>query len=311
MYGTNAVQRLEEKLDYETWILSFLSEEIEPFPSGDARAEINDDGSKHIAVAAKTSISQARVDKIVQRMYPLVFTASYKALDMQMEWILEEHDSQGIINGVPWRFSDKIDELEGLEKNNNLQLPSIYSQEKSLYDRVFTLFRDLNDHRNTIIHGEDFEVSDDELEITDRSGTTFQFDTEELFAFAKVASITADSLRSGTLDPDIKRKLQTFLDYLVFVHGEPAYRNTPPWSPTLKIKVEAESRDPYRFEVDIEEIWDAFEAFPDAEGFYLKVVGKSGEEKVAEWRIPSDDLPTQGEMTLSTDGRAWSNYRTN
>lgn len=241
----------------------------------------------------------------------MVFTASYKALDMQMEWILEEHDSQGIINGVPWRFSDKIDELEDLEKNNNLQLPSIYSQEKSLYDRVFALFRDLNDHRNTIIHGEDFEVSDDELEITDRSGTTFQFDTEELFAFAKVASITADSLRSGTLDPDIKRELQTFLDCLVFVHGEPAYRNTPPWSPTLEIEVEAESRDPYRFEVDIEEIWDAFEAFPDAEGFYLKVVGKSGEEKVAEWRIPSDDLPTQGEMTLSTDGRAWSNYRTN
>jgi len=34
MYDKKAVQRLEEKLDYETWILSFLSEEIEPFPIG-------------------------------------------------------------------------------------------------------------------------------------------------------------------------------------------------------------------------------------------------------------------------------------
>jgi len=302
MYGTNAVQRLEEKLDYETWILSFLSDEIDPFPSGDARAELNEDGSKHIAVATKTSISQARVNKIVQRMYPLVFTASYKALDMQMEWILEEHDSQGIINGVPWRFSDKIDELEDLEKNNDLRLPSIYNQEKSLYDRLFALFRDLNDHRNTIIHGEDFEVSDDELEITDRSGTTVQFDTEELFAFAKVASITADSLKSGTLDPHIMRELQAFLDYLVFAHGEPTYGYTPPWSPTLEKEVEAEREDPDTFEVDIEEIWEAFKAFPDADGFYLNVVGKRGEKDSVEWRIPSDELPEQGEIGLSTNG---------
>lgn len=308
MYGTNAVQRLEEKLDYETWILSFLSEEIEPFPSGDARAEINEDGSKHIAVAAKTSISQARVDKIVQRMYPLVFTASYKALDMQMEWILEEHDSQGIINGVPWRFSDKIDKLEDLEKNKNLQLPSIYDQEKSIYDRVFALFRDLNDHRNTIIHGEDFEISD-ELEITDRSGTTFQFDTEELFAFAKVASITGDSLKSGSLNPHTKRELQAFLDYLDFAHGEPIYGCTPPWSPTLEKEVEAESEDPYTFEVDIEDIWDAFKAFPDAKGFYLNVVGTSGGEDVAEYRIPSDALPDQGVISLSTDSKSWSEWR--
>lgn len=309
MYGTNAVQRLEEKLDYETWILSFLSEEIEPFPSGDARAEINDDGSKHIAVTTKTSISQARVDKIVQRMYPLVFTASYKALDMQMEWILEEHNSQGIVNDVPWKFSDKIDELDDLERNNNLQLPSIYDQEKSLYDRVFALFQDLNDHRNTIIHGENFEVSDDELEITDRSGTTFQFDTEELFAFAKVASITADSLRSRTLDPYTKRELQAFLDYLVFAHGEPAYGCTPPWSPTLEKEVEAESEDPYIFEVDIEEIWEAFEAFPDADGFYLNVIGTIADEDDAEWRIPSDALPEQGEIVLSMDGGVWSDWR--
>jgi hypothetical protein len=34
MYDKKAVQRLEEKLDYETWILSFLSEEMEPFPIG-------------------------------------------------------------------------------------------------------------------------------------------------------------------------------------------------------------------------------------------------------------------------------------
>jgi hypothetical protein len=311
MYGTNAVQRLEEKLDYETWILSFLSDEIEPFPSGDARAEINEDGSRHIAVTATTSISQARVDKIVQRMYPLVFTASYKALDMQMEWILEEHDSQGIISGVPWRFSEKIDELEDLENDNDLRLPSIYNQEKSLYDRVFALFRDLNGHRNTIIHGEDFEVSDDELEITDRSGTTFQFDTEELFAFAKVASITADSLKSGTLDPYTKRELQAFLDYLVFAHGEPAYGCTPPWSPTLEKGVEAESEDPDTFEVDIEKIWEAFEAFPDADGFYLNVVGNRGVEDAVEWRIPSDELPEQGEIVLSTDGGAWSNWRIN
>lgn len=309
MYNQQAVQRLEEKLDYETWILPFLCEEIEPFPSGDARAEIKDDGSKHIAVSTKTSISQARVDKIVQRLYPLVFTASYKAIDMQMEWILDEHDKQGVINDVPWRFSAKIDELEDLEKNNDLQLPSVYDQDKSLYDRIFALFRDLNDHRNTIIHGEDFEVSDDELEITDRSGTTFQFDTKELFAFAKVASITADSLRSGSMSPHTKREIQAFLDYLDFAHGEPTFGCTPPWSPTLEKEVKAESRDPYIFKVNMDDIWDGFEAFPDADGFFLEVIGIVDQGDAVEWRIPSDTLPQQGEIKLSADGGPWSDWK--
>jgi hypothetical protein len=309
MYDKKAVNRLEEKLNYESWVLSYLYDEVEPFPSGDARAEIKDDGSKHLSVTSTVRMSQGRVNKIIQRLYPVVFTASYKALDMQMEWILEEHRNQGIISRVPWRFSEKIDKFENLHRDGSLKLPSVYSQNKPLYDRVFSLFRDLNDHRNTIIHGEDFKISNEELEITDRDGTTFQFNTKQLFAFAKVAIITADSLISSTLSPHTRRELQAFLDCLVFVHGKSSFDCTPPWSPTLEKKARAEDSDPYIFKIDLNEIWEGFGGFPDADGFFLEAIGVISQNKTAKWRIPSDELPRGGEITLSLDNGNWSGWK--
>lgn len=313
MYDGNSIQRLEEKLDYEPWILNFLFEERDLFPSGDARAKIKGDKFEHIAAGVRSSLSQGRVNKIIQKLYPFIFTASYKALDMQMEWILEEHEVEGIIDSPDTfrSFDDKISDLKSLKETDSLKLPSIYEEDNSIYNRVFSLYDNLKDHRNTIIHGDNFEISKNKLEITDKNGTTYQFYGEKLFSFAEVSSITSELLGSGTIEAKKERELKTYLDYLAFIHEREEYGVTSPWSPIIEKKIEVENRETSKFRVNMEEVWKAFESFPDAEGFYLRIIRTQNQETITEWRIPNDELPEQGEIVLDREGDEWSEWRIN
>ena len=79
--------------------------------------------------------------------------------------------------------------------------------------------------------------------------------------------------------------------------------------PHARKKARGEDSGPYIFKIDLNEIWEGFGGFPDADGFFLKVIGVISQNKTANWRIPSDELSREGEITLSSDNGNWSDWK--
>jgi len=307
MYDSQARQTLKDKLGYELKLLDFLYDEADLGHEDGGTIVLGDNGNR-VEVTISESLSQGRVNQIMERLDALVFVTSYKLLDMQFEWILEEHEKDGIVSGVPNRLSRKIGQWNDLEAHGNLQSPLTYTQHADIRNRVFSLYEDLRDHRNAVIHRDDFEIMNENFQVTNSTGTTYQFSREQLFGLARTGTLSSQALISGTLSAEEERLLKTYLDMVDFVHGEGLYDIAPPWAETVEITVNDE--DGTGWIIDIDRIWNEFESTtPEATGFFLHIIGRHEDEEGAEWRIPSEELDRSGELDLSRDTNDWESYR--
>lgn len=73
MFDQQARTRLRDKLDYEQWVLNKLEEEHNVFPEQLGRTDIEHGNISGTEITVPTvTTSQPRVDKVIQRLYPLV-----------------------------------------------------------------------------------------------------------------------------------------------------------------------------------------------------------------------------------------------
>ena len=85
-----------------------------------------------------------------------MFTASFKLLDMLLEWVLEQ-------NGyVPsHRYAEKIGTLKG-----PVTYPAVIESRPCLRDRLRALFASAEPLRGTIIHSRHFRSEDGTLQVS-------------------------------------------------------------------------------------------------------------------------------------------------
>ena len=306
MFDQQARARLRDKLDYEQWVLNELEEEYDVFPSRLGDTVIGNGGISAQEIAASTTvISQPRVNRVIQRLYPLILVASYKCLDSIIEWILEENT--GTLN-PQWGYKKKDKEVNELFYTGNLQLPPPLRRDTDVFERLLRLYGELRDHRHAVVHRDQFEVTNDVFSVENNSGIRYDFNAIQLFSLAKTGTVSAEVLLDNNMSNDQERALKRYLDNLDFIHGEEPFDIAPPWAGTIEYYIEAEDYDPYRLEIDLDLVRTADESTPSTHGYILKIVGIHEGDTVCEWEIPSEKVPNGDTLELTEHDSGFDKY---
>lgn len=306
MFQQQARTRLRDKLDYEQWALNELESEYGAFPDrlGSMIIE-NERLSVKELTGLTVRVSQSRVEDVIQRLYPLIFAASYKCLDMIVEWILEENTGK---YNQQWGYTDKNEDVNRLFYTGSLHLPPVFSQDPDIFERLLRLYGPLMDHRHAVVHRHDFEVANGEFAVKDKHGTPYSFIDVQLFSFAKAGTVSAEILLDNTMAKDQERELKHYLDNLDFVHKQSRFDIAAPWSPTIEYRAEAVDHNPASWEIDLDLVQQADDT-TSTKGFYLKIVGKVDGRTACTWKIPSEAIPDKKTLELTEQSSDFEEYR--
>ena len=305
MYDPNSQERLKEKVDYEIWLLDFLSKTQETFEGGTDISTItlmNRQAGAQVAVAFTEVLGSGAAMKVINAMSPLTFTASYKILDMIFEWILEENISIGNIKSVPWKFSEKIGLIS--KKYNQLAYPPIFQSNPYIKDYLFALYPNLLKFRNEVVHKHNFSVSDNNLTIdTDVEGKhyTLVLDRGELGAFVRTVVAVANLL-TGVLSfgPWEDRLLKYHLDRIQKLHGLAGFKQTKPLLVNVVLKIPVEKG---LFPADLKFVRQEINRIhPNVDVlFNLKIIGLVDGKPSTSWFFPADFVPKNDVFELRLD----------
>ena len=302
MYDTNSQKRLQEKADYEIWLLDFLSETLKTF-EGDTDIStitlVNRQRGAHVDVHITEVLGAGAAMEVKNAISPLTFAATYKTLDMIFEWILEENVSIGNIKEVPWRFSEKI---EMISKNyNKLVYPPIFRSIPYIRDYLFALYSNLLKFRNEVVHKHSFSVSSTQLKIeteVDVEHYNLVLDRVELGAFVRTV-VAAVNFLTGVLPLGRweERLLKFHIDQIQKLHNLKMFGQAKPLLINVVLKVPAEKRVyPANLEFVRQEIRRIHR---DADAlFNLKVVGLVNGKPSVCWYFPANSVPDKDVFEL-------------
>lgn len=298
MYDHKAQQELLNKLDYELWLLDQLAE-FQLFDGGTdiatLKIRIDDPETDILDLDSGTLLIAPR--EVITAITPLVFTASYKMLDIIFEWILEENHRAGQIKKVPWGFQDK---LKLLKSNPNLQYPPLFTTQKYLHSYSEALFCRLLPYRNEIVHKRAFSVSKDKLILSsskdEKIGLTLSH--AQIGCLIRFVVALASAL-AGVIKVDSHRNrlLKYHLDSLTTAHGLEAFKQQKP--PLVNVELEL-SRRCGSFSVNLKQIRDKVSTtFPTPDVcFNLTVRVVDGGNLIAKWYFKEEDVPTLDGLTF-------------
>ena len=214
---------LQTKLDHEVWFLSFLEKHYDRVQGKDDPPVIeltSGDEFCNVEMVSEEHFSSLYNVTIINAMMPFTFIASFKALDMIFEWILEEN-----FTNVPQPFKKKV---KLLKKESDLQLPSLFKSQPYLYTYAKALFCHLLPYRHEVVHKNSFSVSDDVLTLSSSEQSTSltlsskQIDYLVRFVHALVRALVGDI----TIDRNKDMLLRYYLDVLGPVHRLETFRST-------------------------------------------------------------------------------------
>lgn len=314
MYDKAAQTQLWEKLDYELWLLGFLSSTEETFAGGKDISTItltNRQADLCRAVSLTEVLGSYAAIKLINAMSPLTFTASYKILDMIFEWILEENYTAGIVkNKRPpsrWLFSKKIDKIPKLQ----LAYPPLMQSEPYIKDYLFALYHKLSKFRNEIVHRNKFSVSDGKFIVTTTTNGqsyTLELDRSELGAFVRTV-VAAANLLTGNLSfgRQVNRLLKHHLDRIQKLHGLDEFKQAKPLLVNVILKVPVEEG---LFPADLRFVRQQIGLiYPNADvQFNLKIIGLVNHKPLIGWFLPVDAVPETDLLELRSD--SLEEYRT-
>jgi len=305
MYDGNSLERLKEKVDYEIWLLDFLSKTQQTFEGGTDISTItlmNRQPGAQVAVAFTEVLGSGAAIEVMNAMSPLTFTATYKILDTIFEWILEENVSIGKIKSVPWKFSEKIKLIS--KKYNQLAYPPIFHSNPYIKDYLFALYSNLLKFRNEVVHKHNFSVSDNNLTIdtvVERKHYTLVLGRGELGAFVRTVVAVANLL-TGVLSfgPWEDRLLKYHLDRIQKLHGLAGFKQTKPVLVNVELKVPEEKG---LFPADLKFVRKELSRIhPDADIlFNLKITGLVNGKPSISWSFPADFIPKKDMFELRPD----------
>lgn len=317
MYSASSRQRLSSKIEYEQWMLNDLHDTFVPdHPrSGDDPPDrpnlvLKPNGETHgYSKAIPIGIGRSAINNIVNSLQPLIFTASYKHMDMFFEWLLEEHKNQGVISEVPRHYGEKVNMISCHLDNDNIEIPAPLMSEQGIFDRMFTFYADLRDHRNAVIHRDNFELLSGGFRIVDSDGVEYKFTTDELFALLNAITTSVRSVIQGRFDNNQDRIIKLKMNEVCFIHDEPDYSVTAPWSPRIQLPMSETQNNRSEWIVDVTKARELASAFPDSQGYYLYIPVFDNGDVLSLWDIPKSALEGIDSVTVGSDSDEWAKYR--
>jgi len=299
MYDQIAQNQLKEKFDYELWLLDFLSETQKIYEGGSNISTItlvNRKSSARADMSFTEVIGSGAAMKIMDTMMPLTFTASYKILDMIIEWILEENKKSGNIQSVPWKFYKKIKIISSTSAQ--LDYPPLFQSIPYIKDYLSALYLKLLKFRHEIIHKNNFKVSNGKLiiETTEKSKLySIDLDRGELGAFIRTVVAIANLLTGVLLFGEQEDCLLKYhLDRIKKLHGLSEFRQVKTILINVILKVPKEKSI---FPADIKFVRERIsQIYPNVKTlFNLKVMGLINDKPSVCWDFPVDFIP-KGEI---------------
>lgn len=307
IYDATALSRLLDKLDYEIWLLDFLGKTEGSFEGGAELSTIelkNNETTAGIGVGFTEHLGAGYAKRVIDAISPLVFTASYKILDMVYEWILEENQNDGVVAEVPWRFSEKLALIAGI----SLKYPSLFISNRYLQNYSFALLKNLLPYRNEVVHNHKFSVSTGMLVVDDvKTGYQLRLDRRQLGFLVRFVTALGKCL-GGKLSFDMisDRLFKYHLDQLVTVHGLAAFGQSLPLVVNVELSV-PKTEDVYP--ANLKQVRETIQRiYPKSDVlFNLIVLAFDGETLAAKWYFPAGDAPTK-ELEIFTP-KSHAQYR--
>ncbi|MDF2857071.1 MAG: hypothetical protein K0Q87_2922 [Neobacillus sp.] len=302
MFNATSISVLKEKLDYEQFLLNEATEllRLHKGQVSPITIEMNDKGTT-LKVHVVESLAAFHSAELLNKMSPLLFCASYKVLDMLIEWIIFENK-----NNCPWRFSQKINILNN--EKNTLHVPVGFSD---IYEQIFALYIYLEKYRSAIIHGKwGKNVNGDlQFDFIDKQSNhiTDIFSFDLVVAFAECISLCADTAISN-LNTEINKKMtiKWLMDKMVILHGLPTFNILEPrfFRVIKNTMVESEP-----VEVDLDNLRKTVETQSSGSGYSYELTVTANiknESTVVKWIIPSSAVPFQDKLLLDN---SWDQYK--
>lgn len=309
MYNLDSQQKLKEKVDYEIWLLDFLSKTQEKYEGGTDISTItltNEQPGAHVAIKLTEVIGSGAAIEVMNKIMPLTFTASYKILDMIFEWILEENREAGKIEGIPWQFLEKIKKIQ----NSLLSYPPLFQSKPYIRDYLFALYSSLLKFRNEVVHKNNFSVLDNKLKIDtieDGQSYTLVLDRGELSALIKT-TVAAVNLLTGVLlyGPQEERLFKYHLDRIQKLHGLSMFKQTKPLLINVILNVPIEKK---LFSANLKFVRrEVKRIHPNTDvQFNLKIIGLVNNKPSVSWLFPANDVPETNILELQPD--SYKKYR--
>lgn len=254
LYDDAAHRRLLERTEYETWLLEavYTLAEQELFPSWPDGAIYPVDPERaqfFVHARANVVIGDWR-PRFLKAGAPLVFVATFKLLDMFLEWILEQ-------NGIEsaFRFREKVRHL-----SRPKVFPPLLEARPWLKERTVGLYRTLEPLRGTIIHDRHFTAMDGALRVSSSKGKVpgpiVQIEAAALRRLARtVVSILRYVDGTWSLNDLRERMLRHDLDELASLHGAPMLGQQCPFYTCVRIYLDGSDPlqiDPEAIRKDLE-----------------------------------------------------------
>ena len=304
MYDHKAQQELLDKLDYELWLLNQLAEyqifdggtDIATFKikSGESETGILDLDSEEVSVPWS---------RVATAITPLVFTASYKMLDMIFEWILEQNHRAGKLSESPsrsrWGFKKKLNHLKS---DSKLQYPPLFTTQTYLHSYSEALFCRLLPYRNKIVHSKTSPVCKDKLILSSSIDENIKLTLSraQIGYLVRFVVALARAL-AGVIEVDahMDRLLKYYLDPLKTAHGLKDFKQQKP--PLVNVELEEVPNRCGSFSVNLKQIRDIVSTKSSIQDvvFNLTVQAVDGESLIATWYFKEEDVPPLDGVTFN------------
>jgi hypothetical protein len=304
IYDAAAETRLLDKLDYELWLLEFLAEGGRLFPGGAEPETIklqDNEMTAAICIGFTEHVGAGYGQQILNAMLPLVFTASYKVLDMVYEWILEENRSEGVISTFRWPFAQKIQ----LIRNTSLRYPLLFGAQPYLREYSFMCYEKLLPFRNQVVHDHNFSVDTERVELViGGAGARLTLHGLKLGCLVRFAISLAKCLSgTTTFEVTLDRYFKYYLDQLASVHCLAAFGQTAPLLANVELTT---IRQGNIFPAHLRLVRETLRRIhPNVDVlFNLAVLARDGGTLVARWQFPAASVPESDVEFLSLDSYA-------
>ena len=303
MYTPLARQFLEEMLGYERYVLraSVDAFRLHLGKTGPVEIVINDQSQHSLGLSVGDVFGSEHGARVVQELSPLIFTASYKLLDMVMEWTIRE-------NGLtcPPGFEAKI---QVIGTTPTLIFPDILGTDAQLRSVAASLYRELLPYRNAITHNVWGKNVSGDLQFNfQKKGQQFtrMVPFQDVLVFAESMSLLGDLLVDGPLADAYKLlTIKWLFDRIDTLHGEAKFNILQPCY--FKVVWRTTTPSAGSVQVDLDEVRNrvAFQA-GNAPAIYDLTVEAQSVAGMTVWRISYPNLPNTKFITLNEQ---WDTFR--
>lgn len=286
-YDLPASRRLAERTQYEAWFLeavyAVVEHELFPsFPDG-VIYPLDGTGPKFIHYGRGDLRVGDWRQGFLNAGAPLVFVATFKLLDMFIEWVLEENGYS-----ATFRFQDKIRRLA-----EAVTFPAAVEARPWLRERICGMYGTLEPLRGTIIHERHFTSSDGALRVApSKGGVTAPPITIDRNMLRELAVVLISVLRyvdgNWSLSEYREKVLRHVLDEIASLHNCPPLGQRAPYFTNVRVYVD----DLAPSTIDVDKVKSDLERrFSDRDCFFAMRVLVVSEGRVTDaFCFPADAL---------------------